>query len=190
MSKDALQSGRVNQKIKTRTAILGAAKRLLKKKKRITLEDVAQEASISRATIYRYFSNIELLIMESSLDIAHPGSEDIAEEVAGRSLEEVLIFVQQYYNGLAQKHETAFRRYLSAALNESVTNNENIRGARRITTLNKALEPFRNDLSDTDFQNLVNASAILMGIDALTVSKDVCKLDNEATSELLAFQVF
>lgn len=187
MSKLPLDGGRVKQKQKTRIAIIEAAKRLMEKSRKITLEDVAEEAGISRATIYRYFSNVDLLITETSLDIYYRTPHELAQDIAELSLQERVFYLQDYYNKLAQEHEIAFRRYLSTALAESVTSNKKIRGARRVEALKLALAPFKGRMSRKDYVRLINISSVLMGIDALTISKDVCGLDNQETSELLSW---
>lgn len=189
MNKLSLEKGRVQQKLQTRTEILKAAKALMKKRKKITLEDVATEAGISRATIYRYFSNVDLLFTEASLDIHHRSPEELAEEAKGLSIDQRILYLQQYYNHLALKHENGFRRYLSAALNESVSNNKKIRGARRVSALKLALKPFKKQMSPKTFDNLINVSTVLMGIDALVVAKDVCGLNNKQTSSVLQWGI-
>lgn len=189
MNKLPLDKGRVHQKLKTRVSILSAAKRLMKKSEKITLEDVAKEANISRATIYRYFSNIDLLIMEASLDIQHLSADQIKEETNELSLVERILFIQEHYNSLAQKNETGFRRYLSAALTESITNKKKVRGARRVESLKKSLEPFKARLPKEQYERLINIASVLMGIDALIVAKDVCGLNNDESSELLKWGI-
>ncbi|HYN45985.1 MAG TPA: TetR family transcriptional regulator, partial [Allosphingosinicella sp.] len=47
--------GRPNQKSRTRKDLLRAAAQLMKVGRSPTLEEVAQEAEVSRATAYRYF---------------------------------------------------------------------------------------------------------------------------------------
>lgn len=189
MNKLSLEEGRVEQKLQTRTEILKAAKVLMKKRKKITLEDVATQAGISRATIYRYFSNVDLLFTEASLDVYHRSPEELAKEADGQSIEQSILFLQQYYNHLAQKHENGFRRYLSTALSESVSSKKKIRGARRVSALKLALKPFRKQMSAKTIRNLTHISTILMGIDALVVAKDVCGLNNRQTSELLQWGI-
>lgn len=189
MSDSSLQRGRVKQKLKTRGAILAAAKRLMKKSQKITLEDVANEADISRATIYRYFSNIDLLVMEASLDIQHASAEEIQHETNQFSLVDRILYIQEHYNTLAQKNEKSFRRYLSAALSASISKKKKVRGARRVASLKKSLEPFKSRMSKDEYEKLIHIASVLMGIDALIVTKDVCGLDNEQSSELLKWGI-
>ena len=95
MSQLSLKEGRVRQKLQTRTEILRVAKQLMKQKKRVTLEDVAQKAAISRATIYRYFPNIELLFKEASLDIAHPSPEEVIKSIERLDLPARVLHIQK-----------------------------------------------------------------------------------------------
>jgi AcrR family transcriptional regulator len=185
MKQTNITTGRVNQKAQTRAKILEAAKALMKRKQAITLDDVAEKANISRATIYRYYSSIDTLIAEVSLDVQHKSPEEIAEEVKNMSFEERLFFIQQYYNELAQKNETAFRRYLSVVLSESVSSKKKLRGARRLKSLSKALEPYKKDMDKESYTKLLYAATLLTGIESLIVCKDVCDLNNKETNNVL-----
>jgi AcrR family transcriptional regulator len=185
MSKLSLKKGRVNQKIKTRTRILNAAKELMSKSKSITLEEVAKKAKVSRATMYRYYPNLELLYTEATVDIHHLSPKVLLKKAAHMPLEERVFFVQDYYNQLAQDHEVSLRRYLSAVLKASITSKKKIRGARRVTALDLILEDYKGDLSNHNFKNLKNIATILMGIDSLVVAKDVCDLTNEEADDTL-----
>lgn len=185
MNKLSLDTGRVNQKAKTRTKILVAAKELMQQEKSITLEDVAKKANISRATIYRYYTKIDLLITEASLDIHHKSPDELLDEVKEMGFEDRIFHVQKHYTQLAQKHEVVFRRYLSAVLLESVTSKNKLRGARRVKSLNNVLKPFKNDLDSDTYKKLIIVASILMGIDSLIVCKDICDLNNEETNASL-----
>lgn len=189
MKKLALNQGRVRQKLSTRAAILEAAKSLMEKKGEISLEEIAIQANISRATIYRYFPKLELLLVEASLDVHFKSPDELAAQVKTKPLAEKIFFIQNYYNKLAEEHELLFRRYLSSALNVSITSKKKIRGARRVATLEKALSPFKKELSHKVCENLKNICSILMGIDALVVSKDVCGLNNQQSRAVLQWGI-
>ncbi|RYF89895.1 MAG: TetR/AcrR family transcriptional regulator, partial [Caulobacteraceae bacterium] len=49
--------GRSNQRRRTRKDLLEAAARLMKRGAKPSLEEIAEEAMVSRATAYRYFTN-------------------------------------------------------------------------------------------------------------------------------------
>ena len=69
MNNFSLNTGRQSQKKKTRQNILETTQKLLSKGQKFTLEDVAKHSNTSRATVYRYFSNIDILCSEASIDI-------------------------------------------------------------------------------------------------------------------------
>src|SRR5690606_29203736 len=68
--KPARARSRANQRLRTRKDLLRAAARLLAAGRTPTLEEVAAEALVSRATAYRYFPGIEALLLEAALDVA------------------------------------------------------------------------------------------------------------------------
>src|SRR3546814_6420835 len=65
---DAETTGRPNQKRRTRKELLQAASRLMKQGRKPSLEEIDEEALVSRATAYRYFPGVEAWLVEASLD--------------------------------------------------------------------------------------------------------------------------
>lgn len=185
MKDQFLKEGRVNQKLQTRSEILNSAQILLNKEPQITLEKVAEHAGISRATIYRYFSNIELLTTEALLHTHFLSPDELQLKVEGLTMEKTVHALQQHYNTISQEHELVFRRYLSVTLKESIISKKKLRGARRVEALKLALKPFEGILSKEDHKRLIHVSTLLMGIDALLVCKDVCELNAEEANKLL-----
>lgn len=64
MSSNPNTRGRLNQKLRTRTLLLRAARELVSEGKTPTVAAVADAAMVSRATAYRYFPNPETLLAE------------------------------------------------------------------------------------------------------------------------------
>jgi len=183
MNKQYIQKGRKTQKLKTRDKILRSTQKLLEKNKDISLEDVAKEADISRATIYRYYSSIDVLAAEAVLDLNTKSSEDLYDEVAGKDLEEAILSMQDYYNQLTIDNESGFRKYMSVVLNNDQS--DKMRGARRKISLMMLLENKAQQMSAEDKENLANIATVLMGVEAFVVTKDVCGLNNEESKKLL-----
>jgi AcrR family transcriptional regulator len=183
MKNDYLSKGRTGQKQKTREKILQAAKEIQGEKAEFNLENVAKRAGISRATIYRYYSNRDILSAEAVLDMRTRTPEQILSEFSQADLETTLLGIQRYYNDLAIKNEKAFRKYLSVILNPE--NPVSARGARRIRTLSKALEDKKSSFSNRDQQRLIYMATLMMGIEAFIVTRDVCQLDEESAEEVL-----
>ena len=183
MKKEYLGSGRKNQKLKTRDRILESAQHILKKKRNVTIEEVASNADISRATIYRYYSNIDILAAEAILDLNTKSSEEIIEEVKDLGLKDAILAIQEYYNNLTIDHEAGFRKYMSVVLNVEQSNK--MRGARRKKTMEMLLKQRNTRLKPQEIENLVNVATILMGIEPFVVTKDVCHLNNNESKKIL-----
>src|SRR3954469_14295775 len=79
--------GRVDQKRRTRDALVAAARRLVTEGVTPTVEAAAEAASISRATAYRYFPNKRALLVA-----AHPetAATDLLSEDAPQDAHERL----------------------------------------------------------------------------------------------------
>lgn len=182
MKNEYLKQGRVNQKQETRDRILKSAQEFMNSGEKFTLEDVANRANLSRATVYRYYSNIDVLSAEAGLDINTISPENIYESLQSNEIKEQLLGVQEYYNNLAIEHEKAFRNYLSIVLASNLQTN-NKRGARRNRTLNMVLN--ESNLSKKEIKNFQNLFTVLMGIEPLIVTKDVCGLNDKQSKQLL-----
>jgi len=189
MKKKEINSGRIKQKKETRDGILKAAQELLQSTPSFSLEDVARQMGISRATIYRYYSNIDLLYAEATLSFRVKQPEDFIGEVKEMNLLETLTFVQGYYNHLAQLHENSYRRYMSVVLAESLKEPKSgpLRGARRPATLEVVLRPYEEKIGEKNVARLKQIVTVLSGIEPMIANKDVNGLSSEQSDELLAW---
>ncbi|ACT93152.1 TetR/AcrR family transcriptional regulator [Dyadobacter fermentans] len=187
MNDKNIKSGRVNQKLKTQKKILETAREMLVSNKDFSLDDVAAQMQISRATIYRYYANIDILCLDVAISMTNKDPEDFTEYVRGMTLSQSLLYVQDYFNNLVQEHENQFRKYLSLVLDKSVKGESAIahRGGRRPRTLEIVMKPFQTELDDQTYINLKNVVTLLCGIEPLISNKDVSGLNNEQSNELL-----
>ena len=94
MKKEYFKSGRINQKLETRNKILNSAQYFLNRGLEFTLEDIAKECGISRATVYRYYSNIEILVNKAALNIQAENPDKIVENIKEDSLEDRILYIQ------------------------------------------------------------------------------------------------
>ncbi|GAB2467025.1 hypothetical protein GCM10011375_32090 [Hymenobacter qilianensis] len=187
MKNKTLTTGRIQQKRATRTKILETAQRLLQTQAAFSLEDVAQALGISRATIYRYFSDVDLLCAEAALSFQVKQPADFVLDTQHLGLADSLAYVQAYYNGLAQRHEPAFRKYLSVVLAESVKQGSgaSLRGARRLDALEAVMRPYAAQIEPANYERLKQTVSVLTGIEPMIVNKDVNGLSNDASNDLL-----
>ena len=79
MSTKEPTAGRARQKSRTRKHITDAAQRLRDEGVPFTLEQVAEEAQVSRATIYRYFSSVSALNVELGLAVQLKTPEELLD---------------------------------------------------------------------------------------------------------------
>jgi len=183
MKKEYIASGRQNQKLLTRQKILETARQLMANGRDYTLEDVAKEANISRATIYRYYSHADLLSAEAVLDIQASTPELVYEGLKSNTTGDKILEVQDFYNSLALNNEAAFRKYLSIVVNNS--GKEGVRGRRRVKTLQMVLGGDPPLLSKEEAKLLLDVSSVLMGMEPLVVAKDVCGLSDAEAKKTL-----
>ncbi|PQB03801.1 TetR/AcrR family transcriptional regulator [Aureitalea marina] len=185
MNKDYINAGRRNQKQKTRQRILSGAQDLLNSKGSFTLEDVAECSGMSRATVYRYFSSAEALSLEAALDLTTNSPEEVLESVKANHNSGVTLEIQQYFHDLAITNESVFRKYLSVVITQPPEGR--VRGARRHQTLELALTKLNLGISAEERAKLIVVATVLMGIEPIIVTKDVCGLNDQDSLEALSW---
>src|SRR5262249_35104379 len=171
-------TGRTAQKMRTRNALIDAARALIASGVTPTVEDAAAEASISRTTAYRYFPNQRELLVA-----AYPAAElrsllgdHPPDDVAAR-----LELVVGEYLRITIDNEAALRTALRLSLELDETQRKNllIRQGRVITWLKDALEPLSGQLSEQALTRLVYAIRASAGIEALVWLCDVAGLSRD-----------
>lgn len=183
MSEEYIDTGRREQKLKTRDRIIKNAQKFLNKGQDFTLEDVAKQAGLSRATVYRYYSSVEVLATEAGIDLNIDSPEVIFESLKDLPIEEIILGIQDYFNRFTLENEPAFRKFLSVVI--PTESPESKRGARRNRTLQIAFKDNDLDIDKADIENLINIAPVLMGMEPIIVTKDVCRLDDQESLELL-----
>ncbi|MGY4709526.1 TetR/AcrR family transcriptional regulator [Mycolicibacterium sp. CBM1] len=166
-------SGRHNQRARTRKDLLEAASRLLRQGRKITVEDVAVHAQVSRATAYRYFPNAEMLIVEATLDWAMP---DAGELFAGASDDPVerLERLDEALADMIAANEPAFRVMLAQSLQR--TGDYPVRQNRRAALIEAALAPARDQFRPDALPALASALAVMIGTESMVAFTDVLQL--------------
>jgi len=175
-------TGRPNQKRRTRKALLQAATRLLQQGRKPGLEEIAEEALVSRATAYRYFPNVESLLVEAPLDAEVP---EPAVLLRGVSSEDPVMRVQRVDTLLHDAllaNEASFRMMLAHAVQRGLRGDADAqlpaRQNRRTPLLEAALEPARAQFRPGGLKTLARALALVVGTEAMIVFKDVLQLDD------------
>lgn len=165
--------------------MLKAARDLMAEQHSPTLQEIADHAAISRATAYRYYSDLEVLLQEAALDgiaqqleqleLFAPGDAGVSAEIrVVRSVERILDFVLE--------NETMFRVFLRGVV---AGENRPDRGARRTRWLAEVLGTERDRLPKKLFDRLIHALSLLTGIETVVVTRDVCGISVKETRELV-----
>ncbi len=187
---DYLESGRIGQKRKTRELLLATAKKMLVKGKNISVEQVALVAGISKATAYRYFSNKDILLKEASLQRGLMDKDDLFGDIDVCNLNARVEKLIDYHFEVLTTNEDVFRLYLGAIMQNSVRDKKNYsRGGKRILLIAEALLPLKKEISKETFDKMVNAISLLMGIESISILKDICGLENGSIQEMWKWMI-
>lgn len=174
----AAASGRENQKRRTRRHLLDAAARLMAQGRSPTLEDVAAEALVSRATVYRYFPSAEALAGEVALDIVTPQAETMFGANAGADPVERLDKVDAAFDEMVYGNEMALRALVVRSLQQRMAGEEGqVRQNRRGPMIDAALAPARKDFKPAQLAMLRKALGLVIGTESMLAFKDVLGLD-------------
>ncbi|MGD9543757.1 MAG: TetR/AcrR family transcriptional regulator [Methylocystis sp.] len=179
---DAERSGRQNQKARTRKDLLQAASRLAKQGRTPTLDEIAEAALISRATAYRYFPNVESLLIEAAVDIATPEPEALFRHDGSVDPLARLQRVETALHDMMHENELLLRTMLASAIQRDMPTDESgrllKRQNRRTPLIEAAIAPARDQFRPNARKLLQNALALVMGPEAMIVAKDVLQLDD------------
>ena len=184
---------RPNQKRRTRKDLLQAAARLLKQGRCPSLEEVAEEALVSRATAYRYFPGVDALLVEASLDTVVP---EPAEALRGASPDDPVGRVQRVdaaLHDMIMANEAQLRMMLMHSLQRSTQRGIDPalppRQNRRTPLIEAALAPARDRFRPSELKLLSRALALVVGTEAMVVCKDVLQLDDGETRKVKRWAV-
>jgi AcrR family transcriptional regulator len=169
--------GRRQQKARTRTAIVEAARGLMARGVSPTVEQAAEAADVARTTAYRYFANQRALILAVFPEI---DSISLLGQNPPRDPAERLDIVIDNFTQQILDSEPELRATLRIAL-EPGAEGEILpfRGGRAIGWIEDALAPLRDRIPDDELHKLALAIRATTGIEALVWLTDVGKLSRE-----------
>lgn len=185
--------GRANQRHRTRKDLLLAAGRLLKEGRKPTMDEVAEEAMVSRATAYRYFPSLEALLVEAPLHGAVPDAEDLFVGDPTVDPEERVDKAEAALHDMVYKNEAQLRLMLAYSLKQWLESDGKheipVRQNRRTRLIEAALAPVRDRLDETGYRRLCAALALIFGTESMVVFRDVLPLTEEAARKVKSWAV-
>jgi AcrR family transcriptional regulator len=174
-------AGRPNQRLRTRKDLLDAAARIMRQGHKPTLEEVAEEAMVSRATAYRYFPSVEALMVEATLDVVAPDPADVFKGASPADAAARVDRVDAAFEAMMSANETGLRMMLAQSLQRSLAEEGGKlpkRQNRRSPLIEAALAPSRKDFAPADLQMLSRALALIIGTEGMIVFKDVLQISD------------
>jgi AcrR family transcriptional regulator len=178
-----LGRGRTRQKQRTRRDLLATASRLIAEGRQPTVTEVADAAAVSRRTAYRYFPTQQKMLVEAALEGLRPEMEAALAAAppalhgtdVGKRLDTLVRSMQR----LAIANEQRLRTMIHLTVLEKPPSGTRPLGGRRIEWIELALAPLRPRLGKAAYARLVSALALITGIEALIVLRDIRGLSDD-----------
>lgn len=174
------QAGRVNQKARTRMAIVGAARELIQTGQPVSMPAVAQAALVSEPTAYRYFPDLLSLLSEAFAGLWPDPEEALRPVAESADPAERIAFATEFLF----RHVLAYSGAVRATIAATITRPElaRARPGLRFGLIDHALAPLRDTLAVTDpktFSQLRLDLAVTVRAEALFTLTDLCGLTPE-----------
>ena len=173
-------TGRVNQKLRTRNAIIAAATELSRTGREVTMPEVARAALVSEATAYRYFPDLASLLQEAMAGQL-PTAEQALAPVEGK--DDPVARVAAVTEFLLQ-HVLARQGVVRALIAATIAKPDQarVRPGLRFGLIDTALAPLEETLGVTGPRELAQLKrdlAVVVSAEALFSLTDLEGLDPE-----------
>jgi AcrR family transcriptional regulator len=167
-------SSRVNQKERTRQAIVAATRELIRTGGEVTMPAVAKSALVSEATAYRYFPDLASLLREALTGV-WPSPETALAPVAGSDdpVERVACATETLL-----RHVLTYQGAVRAMIAATITQPDQaaMRPGHRFGLIDEALRP---EADTAGLAQLKRDLAVVISAEALFTLTDLCGLSPE-----------
>jgi AcrR family transcriptional regulator len=169
------QTGRVDQKRRTRQALIESARALVADGSTPTVEEAAASASISRTTAYRYFPSQRALLVAAFPEIE---TTSLLSANASDNPAERFNTVVQAITTIVVETEPQQRTMLRLSLEASAEERSALvlRQGRAIRWIEEALSPLEGRVPAAELRRLVLAVRATIGIESYVWLRDVAGL--------------
>ena len=161
------------------------------------MSEIADEADVSRRTVYQYFPTLEHLLADAALEAARTTATiEPAFDTLSSPEDRVEALVRAMQQGFADTEtlgRTIVRLTVGGAgaggsrgdAHDTRTDSEHLAAATgALSGSSDALEPLRDDLSPEHFERLVSALTLLMGWESMIVLQDTRALSTAEAEEV------
>jgi AcrR family transcriptional regulator len=184
------KSGKSNQQLRTRKDLLLAAGRLMKRGVKPSMDEVAEEALVSRATAYRHFPSIDTLLIEVPIDESVSDPHALFGDDPSQDVEARIDRAEASIHDAVYRNEAQLRVMLANSIGRDAGNDATPpRQNRRLPLIEAALAPARSRMREADYKRLCAALAMIFGPESMIVFRDVIRLDEAAARKVKSWAV-
>lgn len=174
--------GRVNQKARTRDALIAATRALLAEGVLPTMEAAAAAAAISRTTAYRYFPSLRELIVA-----AYPHVEQrslLGPDAPTDPVARLQIVAENHARRILD-NEPQMRAVLRMSLDGVRPPELPMHRGLRTAWIEDALTPLNGHVPEDQLRALIHGIAATLGIEAFTWLTDIAGLAREEAAAII-----
>lgn len=167
-------AGRVNQKIRTRAAIVAACRQLIASGALVTMPEVARLALVSEPTAYRYFPDLYSLLT-TALEGMWPSPAELMAPVADSTdpVERVRLAAEVLARHVLA-HQGAIRVMIAATIGRPDLARQ--RPGIRIALIDEALDPLATTLAGSVLTRLKQDLSVVISAEAVFSLVDLYEL--------------
>jgi AcrR family transcriptional regulator len=179
-----------NRELRTRKDLLLAASRLMKLGRKPTIDEVAEEALVSRATAYRYFSNVEALLVEAPIEAVMADPVELFAGDFAEDAETRIDRAEAFLHEVVCRNEAQLRLMLAHSINRDPAKDAApARQNRRLPLIEEALAPVRSRFAKSDYERLCATLALIFGPESMIVFRDVLHVDWDTARSIKSWAV-
>jgi AcrR family transcriptional regulator len=164
------KTGRVNQKARTRAALITATRELLAQGVVPAMEEAAAAASISRTTAYRYFPSVRELLAAA---YPHVEQRSLLGPDPPQDPVERLKLVAEDHTRRILANEAQMRSVLRLSLEGIRPPELPMHQGLRTAWIEDALAPLRGRMAEDELQRLIRGIGATLGIEAFAWLTDI-----------------
>jgi AcrR family transcriptional regulator len=176
------QRGRVNQKRRTRTAIIAACQELITAGADINMPAVARAALVSEPTAYRYFPDLASLLEEALAGIEPDPAAALAAAADPGDPVQRVAYAAELLAKLVLERQGAIRALISVSIARGTA--RQVRPGYRFALIDQALAPFsaHDHIDAATLEQLRRDLAVVISAEAVLTLTDLYGLDPQAAT--------